>query len=440
MHRADRREFLERLGLATLGGLTLSERASAVGPQTPENTARLSGDGASTPRGPLGPPADLPRELLGTDRADLGTLYPDVAKLAARNRYAESFLEPPFQDVEAWKRLARQRVLETLLYRPAPVAPDAEVVDRADLGDHIREKVVFRTTPDFRVPGYVLIPKGLTAPAPAIVDLHSHGGMFLFGKEKVIDFGVNHPAMTGYHEKNYDGRPTATELVRRGYVVITIDAFLFGERRVMLDEDLASGYERARYSLDDVTRLNQKCRGKEATLVKSLILAGLTWPGIVFQDDLGTVDYLVTRPEVDPQRIGCLGISMGGYRSLFLAGLDDRIRAASVVGFMSTVAPMIHRHIDTHSWVHFLPNLHRWLDWPDVVAMRAPLPLMVQQCSRDGLFPLAGMEAANDKIAAIYAKAGAAERFVGKFYDEPHQYTRAMQDDAFAWFDQHLKG
>ncbi len=100
-----------------------------------------------------------------------------------------------------------------------------------DRGDHVREKVLFSTTPHFRVPAYVLIPKRLKKKAPAIVDLHSHGGMFLFGKEKVIDLGDNHPAMTDYHQRNYDGRPTATELVRRGYVVITIDAFMFGERR-----------------------------------------------------------------------------------------------------------------------------------------------------------------------------------------------------------------
>ena len=82
--------------------------------------------------------------------------------------------------------------------------------------------------------------------------------MFLFGKEKVIDFGRNHPAMTTYHAGNYDGRPTATALVRRGYVVITIDAFMFGERRVMMDADLESGWDRATYSVDDVTRLNQR--------------------------------------------------------------------------------------------------------------------------------------------------------------------------------------
>jgi hypothetical protein len=99
---------------------------------------------------------------------------------------------------------------------------------------------------------------------------------------------------------------------------------------------------------------------------------------------------------------------------------------------------MIPRHIDTHSWVHFAPALHRYLDWPDIVAMRAPKPLLVLQCGRDALFPLAGMQAAVDKIGKIYMKAGAADRFVSRFYDVPHQFNVQMQEDAFQWLDRHL--
>ena len=161
-------------------------------------------------------------------------------------------------------------------------------------------------------------------------------------------------------------------------------------------------------------------------------------PGVVFHDDMRTVDYLVTRPEVDRKRIGCLGISMGGYRSIYLSALDERIAAACVVGFMSTVKPMIKAHIDTHSWVHFLPGLHRWLDLPDVATLAAPRALLVQQCAQDRLFPPAGMKEAVDKIAAVYKKAGAEKKFAGRFYDVPHQFTRRMQDDAFAWLDKHL--
>jgi dienelactone hydrolase len=384
------------------------------------------------------PPADLPHPLEPTG-GDLGSLFADLGRLAEQNRYAYSWLGSRFDSFEEYQRAGRDKVLALLDYRPKPVPPRAEIVDRRDLGEYLREKVVFSTSPQFRVPAYVLIPKGLKEPAPAVVDLHSHGGMFLFGKEKVVDLGANHPVMTRYHQRNYEGRPTSTELVRRGYVVITIDAFMFGERRLMMDADLKYGWDRSKYSEQDAAHLNGRCRGKESTLAKSMVFAGCTWPGVVFWDDIRTVDYLVTREEVDPERIACCGVSMGGYRTLYLAALDPRIKAACVVGFMSTVRSMLHAKIDTHSWVHFLPGLHNWLDWPDVVALHAPQPLMVQQCRQDGLFTLEGMQQSLDQIAASYKKAGAADRFVGRMVDVPHSFNRSMQDDCFAFFDRWLK-
>ncbi|MBA4187411.1 MAG: hypothetical protein C0467_05265 [Planctomycetaceae bacterium] len=413
----DRRDFMVSAGTLATGLIA----TPAVGAEQPKT----------------GMPTDIPRELKRT-AADLGTLYPEVSKLAAKRKFSLSFLSGQFRDFADFQKTARQKVFDTLLYRPEKVDPRPEVVERVDCGDYTREKVVFSTSPEFRVPAYVLIPKNLKQPAPAIVDLHSHGGMFLFGKEKVIDFGKNHPAMTTYHERNYDGRPTATALVRRGYVVITIDAFMFGERRVMMDADHGVGWDRTKYTLDDVTKLNQVCRGKESTIVKSLIFAGLTWPGIVFWDDIRTVDYLVTRPEVDPKRIGCLGISMGGYRSIYLAALDDRIQAACIAGFMSSVPPMIQARVDTHSFVHFLPGLHAYLDLPDVASLTAPRSLLVLQCAKDGLFTPEGMRESVEKIGAVYEKAGCKDKFTGKFHDVPHRFSLAMQDDAFAFLDDRL--
>ena len=384
------------------------------------------------------PPLDQPRPLAPT-AADSGSLYPLIEQLAGRQGYPLSFLNDRFTSYDAFREQARAAAFEALGSRPAPVQTNPEVVDRRDMGSYVLEKIVFSTAPHFRVPAYVLIPKNLKGPAPAIVDLHSHGGMFIFGKEKVLDLGANHPAMTVYHKDNYEGRPTATALVRRGYVVITIDAFPFGERRIEMDEDLKYGYERSKYSPDDIRHLNGKCRSKEDTVVKSLTYSGLTWPGVVTWDDIRTVDYLASRPEVDAKRIGCAGVSFGGWRSLLLAGLDSRIAAGCVVGFMSTVRSMIRKHVDTHSFVHFVPALHRALDLPDVVALRAPKPLLVLQCSQDGLFPLSGMEESVGKIAAIYKKAGAATQFTSRFYDQPHIFNVQMQDDAFAWLDRILK-
>lgn len=419
-HQPARRDFLATVAsLPLLGALD----------------TRLSGD---EPNAATQPPSDPPRDL-PLSAADLGTNFPAVAQIAA-SRPATLFPadRPPRFDA-AFRAAARARVREALSYEPPPTELKPEVVERTDCGEFWRERVMISTTPWFRVATYVLIPKNLSSPAPAIVDLHSHGGMFLFGKEKVVDLGTNHPAMTKYHQQNYDGRPTATALVRRGYVVIVSDAFMFGERRVLLDEDRKYGWDRAKYSLDDVQQLNQKCRGKESTIAKSLVLAGATWPAVVNHDDRRTVEYVASRPEVDLRRIGCVGISMGGYRSAYLAALDERIRAACVVGFMSTFDSMLQAHVDTHSWIHFLPGLARLMDLPELVALTAPRALFVQQCKQDRLFPLAGMEASIRRIAQLYDAAGNAARFRGQFYDEPHRWTLAMQDEAFAWLDEQLE-
>jgi dienelactone hydrolase len=410
-----RRQFLEALGLATVG--LLMPAAAHAGGGTP--------DPARNPR-PEGP--------------DLGSLFADVAALAKDNAYSYSFLGDRFRRLDEFHRTARQKVFELLLYRCEKVEPRPEVVERIDRGDHVREKVHFWTAPHFRVPAYVLVPKGLKGPAPGVVDLHSHGGMYLFGKEKVVDLGDNHPAMAEYHRRNYDGRPTATELVRRGYVVVTIDAFFFGERRLLPEAEAGAGHDRSRYGPEDVRRLNELCHAKETTLAKGLTLAGLTWPGIAIWDDIRTLDYLLSRPEVDPRRVGCLGVSMGGYRAAYLAALDERVAAACVTGFLSAVRPMVKAHLDIHSWVHFVPGLHRYLDLPDVASLAAPRPLLVQQCSQDGLFPPEGMREAVRKVEAVYEKVCAGAKFSGRFYDGPHRFSKAMQDEAFDWFDRHLKG
>ncbi|MFZ5927041.1 MAG: dienelactone hydrolase family protein [Acidobacteriota bacterium] len=385
--------------------------------------------------------AQMPPDQAGPARvqADAGSLYPTIETLAPPAEYPLSFLQARYRNVEEWRRQARAAVLGALGPAPAAAAPQAETVARFEERGIVFEKILFSTAPGVRVPAYLLRRKDLKTPSPAIVDLHSHGGMFLFGKEKVIDFGENHPAMREYHAVNYGGRPTATELARRGYVVITIDAFPFGERRYGAPGESPDGWERAKLSLEDVRRLNAECRAKESAIVKTLTYAGLTWPGVTAWDDIRTVDYLCTRPEVDVKRIGCVGVSFGGWRSLFLGALDDRIRACCIAGFMSTVRPMMRGHMDTHSFVHFVPGLHRHMDLPDVAGLRAGRPLMVLQCRGDALFPPEGMQASVDKLAAIYAKAGAKDLYAARFYEGPHRFDVPMQEDAFAWLERWLK-
>lgn len=149
-------------------------------------------------------------------------------------------------------------------------------------------------------------------------------------------------------------------------------------------------------------------------------------------------DYLAGRPDVDPGRIGCAGLSGGGIRTAHLIAADGRIKAACVTGWMTAFAHQLRNHLRNHTWMVYIPGLYRSLDLPDAAALHAPGALLVQQCLQDRLYPRSGMQAAVDKLSAVYAKAGIPERFRGMFYDEKHAFRPHMQEDAFAWFDRHL--
>ena len=334
----------------------------------------------------------------------------------------------------AWKQRALARVLELLYYAPPPCDPKPEVVERVDRGDYIQEKVLFNTTGVFRVPAHVLIPKRAKLPAPAIVALHDHGGFYLWGKEKLLKNDDEHPALTEF-KACYGNRPIAADLARQGYVVIVIDMFYWGERRMVLDDDQADYRDRLRsLTPERVVEFNRRSAANEQLLGRTLYAAGLTWPGIMFWDDVRTVDYLVTRPEVDPDRIGCVGLSIGALRATHLAVMDPRIKAAVCCGWMCSFPQQIYRHVrSTIGPTKLIPGLYRELDYPDVAAIAMPCAQLYINGRRDGLFDLAGVEAAYGKLAACYRKAGIPDKFRGSLYDAPHEFNLAMQAEAWAW-------
>jgi len=371
--------------------------------------------------------------------AQIGTLHPFVKATADRSTLELSFLHDRFRDVDAWKREGRAKVRELLRYDPPPVDPRPEVLERVDRGDFVREKILFNTTPDIRVPAYVLLPKGERKRRPAVVALHDHGGFFVWGKEKVVGTEDEHPVLREFKERYYAGRSFADDLARRGYVVIAIDMFYWGERRMMLSADPSAWRERERMSAEDVQAFNRRSSGNTWLTAVGLFEAGITWSGVMFLDDIRTIDYLLTRPEVDPERIGCCGLSVGGFRSAHLAGLDARVRSAVVVGWMSTYGGMLQGHLSSIGPMKIVPGLYPYLDLPDLTAMTAPGGLMVINGTQDRLFPTEGVNDAFAKMAKVYAKAGVPERFEGVWYEGPHEFNAPMQDKALAWLDRWLQ-
>ena len=421
-----RRAFLGDLG--ALGALGLQGRSGL---------AALAGH---LPGGAqAGSPADEGRRWKGSA---LGSLYPFVKQQQQRTRQSLAFLNRRPKDLEQWKAEARARVIDLLAYRPGPCDPGAQVLERVDLGDYVRERLVFQTAPDVTVPAYLLLPKRAGGPAPAVVALHDHGGFYYWGKEKLVRTDNEHPMLTAYRQEYYNGLGYPDTLARRGFVVIVIDMFYHGERRLVLDEDLENGVnDRSRVEPEPTIRkLNARAGESECVVFRNILHSGFTWGGVLVWDDMRTIDYLQTRPEVDPGRIGCVGLSVGGWRTNFLAGLDARIKASCIVGWMTSF-----RHLLPHHEVYtvpsgMVPGLLDHLDYPDVGSLTMPNPLLVVHGWRDTLFPRPGVEAAFENLGRCYRAIGKPERFETFTYDGPHRFPAPAQQKMVEWFDRYLKG
>jgi dienelactone hydrolase len=380
--------------------------------------------------------------------ADLANLHPIFEGIAREHGAKLSFLEAKFRDLEEWKKIARPVFLDRLGYQPPPQPLQAELVSREDRDGFTLETVRISATSTYHIPARVLIPKNRPGKRPAVLALHCHSGRYTWGYEKVLSSRNDSTTLTEFRTGR-DGRPWAEHLVRRGYVVIAIDAFYFGERRLRVEDlvpervfpQVREQFEASRKatpgSPEWIAATNAVCSFYEHHTAKTIAATGATWPGIHAWDEMRTVDYLLSRPDVDADRIGCIGLSGGGYRTAMAIAADPRIKAASVAGWMTSLPHQLKHHV-RHTWMAWVPGMLRSLDLPDAVAMHAPGALLVQNCRRDTLYPMAGMQAAVDKLTQIYRKAGIADRFRGAFYDVPHSFTPQMQDDAFDWMDKWL--
>ena len=416
MRLPSRRDFLQRLAASVCTTAYLSEQASqASSKQTSESERKVV-------------------QSIRTE-SDVGSLFPFIESQAVKSDFSLSFLNPQFKTCKAWKRRARGKLLDLLHYAPAACNSQPEIVERLDKGTYIREKIYFNTTPDIRVPAYLLIPKHAKFPAPAVIALHDHGGFYFWGKEKLVETESEHAVLTDFKEEYYGGKSLASEIVRQGYVVLVIDMFYWGERRMLLDDDPLDWHDRpGDIKPERISAFNQRAGQSEQLVGRTIFAAGFTWAGVMFWDDVRSVDYLLSRSEVDRARIGCVGLSVGGLRSCHLAALDDRIKAAVVVGWMASFPTQLRRHVrNTIGHTKLVPGLYGYMDYPDVASLAIPSALLVINGSRDGLFNLDGVHASFEKLAACYKKAGVSDRFRGRLYDTPHEFNLEMQTEAWDW-------
>jgi dienelactone hydrolase len=345
---------------------------------------------------------------VSTSQTNLAQTEPWLSKA----ELASPFSPPHSKDNWELERKNIRGMLWHLLGKlpPRPKIPQVEILSREDRGEFIVEKFSFDNGAGARVSGYLLLPKNVTAKAPGILFCHWHGGEYDIGKEELFQSG---------HTPEAPG----PALARRGFVVLGIDAYCFGERNGQgpggPDEKGSAG---------------------EMTASKFNLWVGRTLWGMILRDDLMALDYLASRPEVDAGRLGVTGISMGATRTWWLMALDERLKTGVAVACLTRYQNLIqHRELKAHGIYYFVPNLLNHFDTESIVALIAPRSVLFQTGDQDAGSPVDGVRAIESAVRPVYRLYGKEPSFQSIIYPGlGHVYTQEMWNQTLAWLKERL--
>lgn len=395
-----------------------------------------------------------PSTIFTRQTSDMSTIE-ETSLLGAYGRWAAdlvaadepalfSFRKDTYSEVRTWKSLAR-RIAADRLAAPDIIGTPQVTIERQYQYDDLDIEELSWSLPYGPVTKAIMMkPIGAKGPLPGILALHDHGGNKYFGLRKITKTSDDqHPHMQEHQANYYEGKAWANEIAKKGYAVLVSDAFLFASRRVLL-ADVPS---EIRQGLTDdnpeeptsIHAYNTWAAEHEHIVSKSLLSAGTTWPGVFLNEDQMALSVLAAREDVDERALGCAGLSGGGLRTVMLGGMDDRVKCAICVGYMTTWRDLVLQKSYTHTWMGFVPHLPRELDFPEVLGLRVPLPTMVLNDEDDDLYTLSEMRKADQIMQEVFDKAGASDKYRCSFYPGPHKFDLAMQREAFDWFDQWLQ-
>ena len=348
-----------------------------------------------------------------------GAMLAQTNQTEAQRWLAKTAPVPPFTtpvSKAAWEqdRVKIRAQLWELLGKlpPRPKLPRVEILSREDRGDYVVEKFQFDNEAGATVPGYIILPKGLKGRAPAVLYCHWHGGEYEIGKEEL--FQARHvPEAPG------------PVLARRGFVVLGIDSYCFGERNGRGPDGPS-----------------EKGSDGEASASKFNLWVGRTLWGMILRDDLMALDYLASRPEVDPDRLGVMGMSMGATRAWWLMALDERLKTGVPVCCLTRYQNIIEQgYLHAHGFYYFAPNVLNHFDTEAIVALIAPRPVLFLDGDTDKTSPVDGIHAIEAAVRPVYGLYGREKDFESIVYaGQGHLYTPEMWRKTEAWLDERLNG
>lgn len=335
-----------------------------------------------------------------------------------RQLYADKETRYTFQakskaEWQSWQEKLRLKTHQALgldrLQLP-PQGLDPQRAESVDCGTYQRERHALHFAPGLSLPVHLLLPKGRPQKAPAIVACHGHG----YGAREILGLtagGSPRQSDPGY-QKDF-----ALRLAQRGFIVVVPELAGFGEARC--ESALLQGNH------DDNT-----CHA----ISTALLMHGMTMAGLRVWQARCSLDFLLQRDDVDPDRVGCMGISGGGLVCSFFAALDERIHAAVISGYANTFKDSI---LSVHHCVdNYVPGMLNLAEMPDFISLIAPRPLLIEGGKQDPIFPIKASRQAAEAIRRVYRLLDQEDRFQEDFFAGDHQIGG---EKAYPWLERWLE-
>ena len=276
----------------------------------------------------------------------------------------------------------------------------AQLVSTEDRGTYVLEKLVLDLNGEEPAPAYFAKPKGASGKLPTVLFNHSHGGGYQIGKAEFID------------GREYMGKPPYAEfLTSLGYNALCFDAWIFGER----------------------------AKRTELDFFKDTLWHGRVLWGMMIYDALKAVDYLVTRPDVDTQRLATVGMSMGSSTAQWAGALDPRLKVVVDICCLTDWHTLVEvGGLKGHGIYYYVPDLLNHFTAGQMNALIAPRAHLSLTGNQDALTPVAGVEKIDAELKYAYTAAGSPENWKLLRYDGGHLETPVMREEIRRWLVAHV--
>lgn len=348
-----------------------------------------------------------------------------IDSMQAELTYPMAWGNSDIRQFDLWRSAARNKLREEMLMPPPPAKDfNMRVVAEEQRKGYKARKLSLNINAWSEVVAYELVPDG-EGPFPAILLLHDHGGHFSIGKEKMIrPFGVSEAVLADADEwchRCYGDQYAGDYLASKGYVVLSVDAPFWGDRGVKG----GTTWDYYKY------------------IAGNFMMMGRNISAWMNFEDVYAADFMATLPEVDKERIGCMGFSMGAYRAWMLSALTDKIKCGVAVCWMHTTEYQINKEygLKKHEeWANLIPGIRRYMDYPHIASIACPKPMLFINGSQDKLFPPVSVKKAFKTMHDVWDSRNAGEMLETELWDMPHYCGPEVQARYLKFLDKHFKG